>query len=83
MGEKSKGRVTGETEELENRRGGSTDVCTHVHKSRFVCFSVDSAWFHAVEQRTRNDVDIDFTTDGLVPHFFFLFPLFFFTRPCR
>lgn len=30
--------------------------------------------FHVVERRTRNDVDIDFTTDGLVPPLF-LHPL--------
>ena len=38
--------------------------------------------FHAVERRTRNDVDIDFTTDGLVPHFslFFLLLFLFFSR---
>lgn len=43
--------------------------------------------FHVVEQRTRNDVDIDFTTDGLVPPLFLppllslsLYLSFFFER---
>lgn len=36
--------------------------------------------FHVVEQRTRNDVDIDFTTDGLVPPLFLL-PLLSFSLP--
>lgn len=35
--------------------------------------------FHVVEQRTRNDVDIDFTTDGLVPPLFL--PLFSLSLP--
>lgn len=62
----------GETKGWKRRDGFKPGVYAHMHVASY---SVDSAWPRRVlvpRRGTRNDVDIDFTTDGLVPP---LFPL--------
>lgn len=76
-------RRNGETKGWKRRDGFKPGVYARMRVPiLLIQLGLAECSFHVVERRTRNDVDIDFTTDGLVPPLFSLslYLSFFFER---
>lgn len=80
-------RRNGETKGWKRRDGFKPGVYARMRVPiLLIQLGLAECSFHVVERRTRNDVDIDFTTDGLVPPLFLppllslSLPFFFFER---
>lgn len=64
-------RRNGETKGWKRRDGFKPGVYARMRVPiLLIQLGLAECSFHVVERRTRNDVDIDFTTDGLVPPLF-------------